>query len=152
MSEVPLSTQHDRPSRIVSLTYRIALYCFCLGVFWALLSNYRMIRSDRVNTRWAVLLGPDGGEFTFRLPEGSYQIIFANEPRVGPGMRPLGHEHFEPSVHTRILTSSRILVEETNSHFGFRISTSEQYTTCRLLVSVERRGTNKIFMSIGSSL
>jgi hypothetical protein len=130
---------------------RALLLVFAAFVIWTLVSSYRSIRSERVNTRLSIGLADGEHDLIMSIPSGSYQVQFAPEANVSPVMSVSPQPVLPAHITTKIVRGSGgdfIVPPVTKEYFTFRILPADAFQPNHLHVTVSRDKPCNIYMNL----
>ena len=134
-----------------SIISRVTLLVIAALLLWAAAEIYRIVRSERVNTRFSVRLDGSAHELIAALPAGRYQIHFTAAPNVSPVVAtspvPLLPAQITTSI-TRGGTGDDILAPGSKESLAFSISQQDAFRPSYLRIAIARRQPCQIYMNL----
>ena len=113
---------------------------------------YRVVRSERVNTRLSFRMDGTDHELIAALPAGTYQFHFEGVPKVstvvGSSPQPELPAHITTSI-TMQNSGDTILLPEGREYRTFSIPRKYSFRPCRIRVTIVRERPCDIYMNIG---
>src|SRR5687768_7433292 len=104
---------------------------------------YRVVRSERVNTRLSFRLDGAEHELIAALPAGTYQFHFAGEPKVSATVGTAAKPQFPAQITTSITmrnSGDAVLPPEAREYRTFSISKKHSFRPIRIRVALVREG------------
>lgn len=138
-------------SSTCKIALRLLLYGFVAMVVWSLLHTYRVVRTERVNTRLNMHMASGEHEVVVAVPSGRYQIQFTSEPNVSPSIIVPARSILPALITTQVIRRDGgvIVAPTTKEHVTFAIEGSDAFRPQRLLVRITKTQECKIYMNLG---
>ena len=134
------------------LIARFLLYALLAFVILQFVQCYRVIRNERVCTRFSIRLTEGEHEIVMSLPHGWFQIQFTSEPNVTPSIMVSPNPVLPARISTKILRKdgSAIVQPTQKEYIVFFIENRDEFRPHRLLVSITKTNQCQIYMNSSS--
>jgi hypothetical protein len=134
------------------LIARCLLYVFLAFLVLTFIHSYRVFRTERVSTRFSLLLAGGPHELVVSLPSGRFQIQYTREPNVSPAIIVPPDPVLPAPISTSILRQdgSPVVQPTQKEYLTFAVVEADAFQPLRLLVSITETNECKIYMNIAS--
>ena len=134
------------------LIARFLLYALLALLGVMAVQTYRIVRKERVATRFSVQLTDGQHEIVASLPSGHFQIQFTSKPTVSPSVIVSPEAVLPARITTTIQRQDgSVIVEPTQKEYlTFAVASADAYRPLRLSVGITSTNECKVYMNMAS--